>query len=76
MGNRDSEQYWHGGTLGDRFADAGHAERPDQMNDSNWAGGGNDRKRSCFAKFASLGAAGVLAVMLAAAPFLPRRRNR
>lgn len=71
--NRDSPQ-WHGGTLGDRFADAGHAERVELRDGSggnNGGGGGrNPAGRSCAIQ---LGVAAVLAVMLLAAPFLPRR---
>jgi hypothetical protein len=45
--NRDSPQ-WHGGTIGDRFADAGHAARPKPVHLRNGGGGGrNPAGRSC-----------------------------
>jgi hypothetical protein len=66
--NRDSPQ-WHGGTLGDRFADAGHAERPDPMRLQDGSGGGrNPAGRSCAIQ---LGVGVLAAVALLAMPFLP-----
>ena len=62
--NRDSPQ-WHGGTLGDRFADAGHAERaePARLRDGSGGGGGrHPGGRSCFIH---LGAAAALLASLA-----------
>lgn len=73
--NRDSPQ-WHGGTLGDRFADAGHAERLELRDGSGGNGGGgggrNPAGRSCAIQ---LGVAGALAIMLLVAPFLPRGKR-
>jgi hypothetical protein len=40
----DDQPKFHGGTLGDRFADAGHAERPAPM---PIYGGGKRRKPGC-----------------------------
>jgi len=58
----------HGGTLGDRFADAGHAERkPDIM---PLQGGRHPGGRSCAIQ---LGAAVMVAAAPLVVPFLPER---
>lgn len=48
--DRDSPQ-WHGGTLGDRFGDAGHAARPQPAHLRNGGGGGKKPSKGgldCF----------------------------
>lgn len=62
--NRDSPQ-WHGGSLGDRFADAGHAERPTAM---PMQGDRHPGGRSCGAQIA---VAALVATALLVVPFLP-----
>lgn len=63
---------YRGGTIGDRFADAGHAERPEPAHLRNGGGGGgggrNSSGRSCAIQ---LGVGVLTAVALLTVPFLP-----
>lgn len=72
MSNEKDEPTFHGGTLGDRFADAGHAARVPLQNGGGRGGGGgggrNPAGRSCAIQ---LGVAVMVAAALLAVPFLP-----
>jgi hypothetical protein len=67
VSNDKDEPKFHGGTLGDRFADAGHAARVPLQN------GGGDRGRNPAGRSCSiqLGVAVMVAAALLAVPFLP-----
>lgn len=70
--NRREGPRWHGGTLGDRFADQGHAEHeqgPMSLQGGN-DGGRHPASRSCVIQ---LGVAAMVAVALLTVPFLPLR---
>ena len=72
MANENEGPRWHGGTLGDRFADQGHAEHGQGlMSLRDGSGGGrHPAGRSCATQIA---VAVVVAVALLTVPFLPLR---
>lgn len=72
MANENEGPRWHGGTLGDRFADQGHAEHGQGPMGLRDGSGGHDRddRWPCVIQ---LGVAAMVAVALLTVPFLPLR---